>query len=348
MQIGFKYKYCRGFARLYNYAYKHNCMITKTAQERYKILLFWRQFGLPATTSAYGASRSTLYAWWQAYQKSGSKIESLNPSLKARKNTNKRIINPLILAEIKRLRLELCPNMGKAKVKILLDKFCIKNSLPVYSESKIGRIIKEKKIKHIRTKYYPNGKEKIIKKEKKTRKPKGFVIARAGDLVEIDTVVRFEWGIKRYILTAVDLFGRPAFAYCYKRATSANAKDFFAKLETALPFPIRAVQTDNGSEFHKYFKDYLKERKVKHFWNYPGQPYRNGHIERFNRSIQNEFIDDNEVLLTDTHKFNRKLMDWLIWYNTERPHWSLRLQSPIDFLINNSLLSRKGWTDTLP
>ena len=237
--------------------------------------------------------------------------------------------------------------MGKAKVKIFLDRFCINNNLSIYSESKIGRIIKEKRIYHHRKKYSHFGKEKVIKKQKKLRKPKEFVANNAGELIEIDTIVKFVHGLKRYIITAVDIAGRPAFALAYNRANSANTKDFFQKLEIVMPFTIKAVQTDNGSEFHKYFRDYLKERKIIHYWNYPGQPYRNGHVEKFNRTIQEEFIDQNEFLLTDTNEFNKKLIDWLLWYNTERPHWSLNLMSPVDYLLKNGLVSRMRWTDTL-
>ncbi|MDF1498838.1 MAG: hypothetical protein P1P85_05835 [Patescibacteria group bacterium] len=68
-------------------------------------------------------------------------------------------------------------------------------------------------------------------------------------------------------------------------------KDFLQKLEIAFPYKIKAVQTDNGSEFHKFFKDYLKEKKITHYWNYARQPYKNGHIEKYNRTIQEEFID---------------------------------------------------------
>ena len=121
MQLGFKYVYCQGFHILYNYGLKHNpnYMITKQAKKRLKILNFWRKYGLQATIEAFGAKQSTLYYWWKIYKDSGYKIDSLNPGSQARINNNKRIIDPLILREIKRLRLEECPNMGKAKVKII-------------------------------------------------------------------------------------------------------------------------------------------------------------------------------------------------------------------------------------
>ena len=174
MQIGFKYHNCHQFGRLYSYAIKHNYMITKEAKQRLKILLFWREHGLKATIDAFGAKRSTLFAWWKIYNDSGCIIESLNPGTQARITNNQRYIHPLILKEIKRLRLEVCPNMGKSKVKKNLDILCKDNNLPIYSESKIGRIIIDKKIYHHRQKISHFGKIKILKKNKKIRKPNTF------------------------------------------------------------------------------------------------------------------------------------------------------------------------------
>jgi putative transposase len=108
------------------------------------------------------------------------------------------------------------------------------------------------------------------------------------------------------------------------------------------------LQTDNGSEFHQHFRDYLdKKTIIIHYFNYPRRPYKQGHIERYNRSLQEEFIDRNTYKLVEVNQFNCELMDYLIWYNTKRPHWSLNLKSPVDYLIQNNHLSKMWWTDTL-
>lgn len=346
MRIIFKYRWQKGFGRLYDYAIKHNHMITKTAKQRKKILIFWREYGLKATQDAFTASRSTLYAWWKTYKDSGFQEVSLNPGSQAPKRRRKRDIHPKIIQEIKRLRLEVCPNLGKDKVKIFLDRFCEKKSLKPISASTIGRIIKAQRIYHHRQKISHYGKIKIIKRAKKLRKPVSFKSQAIGDLIEIDTIVKFDLGIKRYIITAVDTHTRYTFALSYRRANSRNAQDFFTKLSQVFPYPIKRVQTDNGSEFHRYFQIHLRKSKIIHYWNYPKQPYKNGHIEKYNRTIQDEFIDQHLSLLEDPKVFNHRLVDYLIWYNTERPHWSLNLESPINYLIKNHNLSRMLWTDT--
>jgi len=348
MQIGFKYYKCRGFGRLYEYAYKQTHMITKEAKQRQKILGFWQKYGLEATKEAFnGVGQSTLYEWRKVYRDSGYDLNSLSPASQRPDNIRKRKIDPEILAEIRRLRLEVCPNMGKEKVKIFLDRFCAKRKIKTISSSTIGRIIKDKKIYHHRQKISHFGIIRMMKRKKKLRKPKEFSVEARGDLIEIDTIVKFVGNIKRHVITAVDVYSRYTFAWGYEKANSINTRDFLHKLKTVLPFKIRAIQTDNGSEFHKYFAEYLEGQKTVHYWNYPGQPYKNGHIEKYNRTIQEEFIDQHEMYLENVSEFNVKLADWLLWYNTERPHWSLRLQSPVDYLIKNHFVSEMSWTNTI-
>jgi transposase InsO family protein len=184
-------------------------------------------------------------------------------------------------------------------------------------------------------------------KLKKRRRAK-YRPREPGDLVQIDTVVKFILGIKRYCVTAVDVKGRFAFAYIYKSPSSANAADFLAKLQTVAPFEVKRVQTDNGSEFHKQFHQACVNRQLVHFWNYPRSPKMNAYVERFNRTIQEEFIDtDLQLMADDNDQCNRSLMDWLIWYNTERPHYSLGQISPMRYLISNFGLSNMLWTHTI-
>lgn len=197
MQVVYKYRWIKGSQRLYDYAIKHNHMITSKAEQRHKILLFWRKYGLKATHDAYDVSRSSLYAWWKILKNAGHVVSSLDPGSQAPIKRRKRIIDSEIIAEIKRLRLEVCPNMGKDKVKIFLDTFCKTQGLKPISASTIGRVIKDKKIYHHRQKVSHFGKIKTAKRTKKLRKPKGFTADGLGDLLEIDTIVKFDWGIKR-------------------------------------------------------------------------------------------------------------------------------------------------------
>ncbi len=111
--------------------------------------------------------------------------------------------------------------------------------------------------------------------------------------------------------------------------------------------PIRYLLTDNGSEFMKNFESELDRHHITHWRTYPRSPKMNAHCERFNRTIQESFIDHHEDLLfTDLDSFNQKLADWLVFYNTERPHQALALLSHVQSLITNQLECQRLWAYT--
>jgi transposase InsO family protein len=193
------------------------------------------------------------------------------------------------------------------------------------------------------------GKVKPLKRAKKLRKPKGFIADQPGHLVELDSIERLVFGVRRYIITFVDVFSKFTFAYAYLGHSSRTAADFFSKVKQIFPFEIKHLQTDNGSEFAKEFALMINQTSSTHFHTYPKTPQANGHIERYNRTIQEEYVDYHASELNNLELFNSNLMDYLIWYNTERPHWSLNLKSPIQFLLSQDIhLSKSGWPDTNP
>ena len=111
-----------GFWKLYDYGYQYTHMITTEAQESMRILIFWKTHGLKATQDAFKVSRSTLFAWQSAFHAGAKKITALNPGTQARHTQQRRNVDWRIVAEIRRLRLEVCPNIGKDKVGIFLTR----------------------------------------------------------------------------------------------------------------------------------------------------------------------------------------------------------------------------------
>ena len=146
-----------------------------------------------------------------------------------------------------------------------------------------------------------------------------------GDLVQIDCVIKFINGIKRYIVSGIDYRTSFAYSFAYTHLSSAISTDFLHKFQAVAPFEIKHIQTDNGGEFMDKFHADLEKQGLIHFFNYPRHPKSNGKIERYNRTIQLECIDPNlEDLAYDINKFNQILTDWLIYYNTQRPHYAHR------------------------
>jgi transposase InsO family protein len=114
-----------------------------------------------------------------------------------------------------------------------------------------------------------------------------------------------------------------------------------------LPKTPKTLLSDNGSECEADFARLLKERGIGRWYTYPKTPKMNAHVERFTRTIQESFVDDHEDLLfTDLALFNRKLADWLVFSNAQRPHHSLGQQSPLSFLLQHQPKCQRYWTHT--
>ncbi len=323
-------------------------MISEEAKNRCRVLAFWEKYGTTATKEAFGVSRPTLFRWQKALKENAGKLESLNKQSTAPKRRRKRIIPDAVKAFILKER-QYDPNLSKDKLSILLKADGVAN----LSASTIGRILNDLKkqgvlLKETKLSYYAKTdtfREKTFIKRTKLRS-KGH----KGGLVKADSIVRFYNGIKRYIVTAIDIEGKFAFAYAYKNHSSDGAADFMKKFKVVAPISLTHVQTDNGSEFEKHFHLYLEKTGIIHFNTYPRSPKENSEIERFNRTLSDAFIKRNRHLLAyDMDAFNDKLMDWLLWYNTRRPHWSLGLISPFLRYICNQLTAEESqmcWTST--
>ncbi len=214
----------------------------KEIETRLKVMEFYDEYGATATKQAFGKSRSTIYLWKQRLRASGGKLSSLAPGDRAPHHKRRRVIDPYIESFVIGYRVS-HPGADKTTIAPALRDACEKAGIKSPSESTIGRIIhdlKERGRIPRATRLSINGRTgKLHLREprhqvKKARR-QGFYPKLPGDLVEIDTVDIFVAGLKRYLLTAIDLPTRFAFAYAYKSNFSASAKDFLDKLRSSLP-----------------------------------------------------------------------------------------------------------------
>jgi transposase InsO family protein len=325
----------RGFAKLNDYAIRWTRMVTEKAQQKFKILAFWKRYGLRPTLEAYPVKERTLY-FWQAKLKRGSgHAEALNDQSKRPKRLRRRQWPTSITHKIKELRLE-HPNLGKEKIQVLLKQHCQMNHLTCPSVSTIGNLIRDMGgLRRRPVKVRHNGTIVPRKRAKITRKPKMFQATYPGNCGSLDTVEKVIHGCRRYVLTFTDVYSRFSLAWATTSHASKAAKEFFELVTFLFPFPFAYILTDNGSEFMKEFEKELKRLHLIHWHTYPKTPKMNAHCERFNRSIQEEYVDYHEGALLNPDHFNAGLMKYLLWYNTERPHHGLKLQTPIQFITTN-------------
>ncbi len=147
-----------------------------------------------------------------------------------------------------------------------------------------------------------------------------------GDLVQIDTVHIMKSEKKRiYICTLIDVCSRWSYAKAYPVLNGAVTVAFIREAETMAGFPFSIIQSDHGPEFSRYFV----ARVGSHRFSRIGKPNDNSHIERFNRTIQEECLDR---LPRDVNTMNRELKGYLKYYNHERLHMGINLLTPIQLI----------------
>jgi len=325
----------RGSRTLQENAIRFAYMISKEAKKRAHIISFWKKYGTEATEEAFRVKERTLYLWQKKLREGNGKLEALNCGSRAPKKRRQRRYDYRIVEEIRRLR-TVHPNLGEKKLYPLLYEFCETIQLPCPKPATIGRIIKDKGgMRSVPQRITGTGRVKPYKKPKVLRKPKGIKATYPGHLVALDTVEFILFGTRFYIITCEDIYSRFCFAWGTRSHASKAAEEFFHMWQKVFPYPTTFVLTDNGSEFKKHFSARLLKLQITHYHTYPRTPKMNAHVERFNRTLQEEFAYYHRTLLFhDMDEFNEKLIDWLVFYNTKRVHGAFDNKlSPVQFLL---------------
>jgi transposase InsO family protein len=151
---------------------------------------------------------------------------------------------------------------------------------------------------------------------------------KPGDLVEIDTIHYLPYWYKNnttrwYITTAIDVHSRWAYAEVHERATAGTSLHLLRNLKQLAPFDIKCIQTDHGSEFGRYFS---LNAGVRHRHIRVRKPNDNAHIEKFNRTIQDECIAKG--IPNDIKELKLWIRNYLEYYNNERLHMGINFLTP--------------------
>ena len=301
--------------------------ISDAAKFRLHVLDHYYKYGWRSTVHAFGVKKSSLYNWRNVFEGSGKQISSLIPKSTKPINTRQMKTDVKLIEFIKAMREEY-GNLGKLKIKPFLWEYAKSEGLPLYGTTKIGLIIKRKK-------YFFETKTRRKNKRRKPLTPRVKYAPRQiiPGYIEMDSIAIWVVDRKYYFVTAIDIVTKFAWVKIVSSPSSGQAKEAFIEFMNQYKYELRIIQTDNGSEFLGEFDDYLTDIQIKHEFIYQKSPKVNGVVERFNRTVQEEFIERNDdLMLTDKEKFNEKLTKYLIWYNTRRPHHSLGQMSPLNYM----------------
>jgi transposase InsO family protein len=284
-----------------------------------------------------GVNRSTIYRWkvkWQDINKNvqlenfnrpqrslGSKfrfaaLKWLIPTLSSKPKTSPSAVPKSIVELVLTLR-----RMLKRCAEVVWYHLVQDNGVSI-SLSSVRRILK----RH----HEINGRRKKVRRDN----PRRPLATKPGELVQTDTIhyVDIVTKKRRYVYTVIDLYSRMAYGEVHSRILPGKAALAITNAERLFGFKFAIVQADNGPEFGRYFEQVLNSQNIQVRHSRLGRPNDNAHIERFNRTIQEEclgaYLDNRQ---TD-QQIQVKLNKYLEYYNHKRVHLSLQYKTPIEVL----------------
>ncbi len=160
------------------------------------------------------------------------------------------------------------------------------------------------------------------------------VATHAGALLQCDTVhFVLPDGTRLYVYTLIDLFSRWAYAEVSPKLRAYTSAHFLVRAQKHASFHFEMIQTDHGPEFGTRFTYNLLRMKVAHRHSRVRKPNDNAHIERFNRTLQDECLTG---VVRSVPTFKVALRNYLPYYNTERMHMGINFKTPAEILSSGS------------
>jgi transposase InsO family protein len=255
----------------------------------------------------YGFNVSTISRWCQKAPFSGCHYI---PTRSSRPHSHPRQLSLDIVRKIVELRIQ-----TNGRCSEVIHQMLVNQGIEV-SLNSVKRILDRNKLLKKRSpwkRYHPP-----------TKRPK---IANPGDLVEVDTIHLMMNKYRRiYVYTLMDVYSRWTYALAVNKISSGQTIRFFKQAKDKASFDFQCIQSDHGPEFSQYFTERIK---IKHHHSRVRKPNDNAHLERFNRTIQQELLDK---LPKDVNIINRCLPKYLKYYNEERLHLGINLRTPNDLL----------------
>lgn len=285
------------------------------------------------TCRHFNISKSVFYRWKNRFNKYN--LSSLEFDTKTRRPHNTRAMTtPLyVLGKIYQIR--------KADLE--------KSKYEIHEELKRGGILVSHKVIQKVINRNPELLNIQHKKRVRDKKKRSIVRLKAesvlrekclGSLVQVDTKYFYVLGRKFYLFSAIDCKSRYGFIFCYKTITSLSAQDFIKRVREYFPFPIQAINTDNGSEYLLNFHKEIESWGIPHFFTDPHCPKQNGRVERFHQTAEYEYFNYQDDLLDDLELINYHCAIFNTKYNTQRFHRALGYKTPQEYVL--ILLNQKG------
>jgi len=284
-----------------------------------------------------GVNRSTVWRWKKKWLEINSNVQLENfnrptrisgtkfrqaalkwlvPTLSARPLYSPKAISKQIIELVISLR-----QMLKRCAEVVWYHLVHDNGVSI-SLSSVRRILK----RH----HYISGRKKRVRRDN----PRRPHVTKPGELVETDTIhyICPITKTRRYVYTVIDVYTRMTYAEIHPRILPGLAAQVVLHARNELGFDFTMIQADNGPEFSRYFEQVLRGHDMPVRHTRLGRPNDNAHIERFNRTIQEECLGSTITYTAATKHLQTKIYNYLEYYNFKRVHLSLQYRTPAQML----------------
>lgn len=289
--------------------------LSPQGQLRLEWIIFYYTVGkgnVTLTARHFGITRKTLRHWLK--QLDTRRILSLEEQSKRPKRVREWMITEKEEQRIIALRKQNM-ELGKVKLKILYKQKYKKD----ISTWKIERVVRRRKL--FAQKRKRSGKRILKQPRIRIHKVKEILQELPpGTLWHTDSIIIYWYGTRRIIFTALEEKTKIGYARVYPSNTSYHAADFLKRLRYLSYNKLSVIHSDNGSEFDKEFAAVCKELHVQQVFSRPHTPKDNPALEKFNHTVQREWLDFSVIGLDDIQEANLDLTEWLVKYNSLRPH----------------------------
>ena len=318
-------------------AYSTNPHLPKARAAAVRLLV---EAGLPASTVALraGVNRSTVWRWKRKWAALNEHVEFNNPNRPSRPVSMARklatcrwqiatessrphshawAIPEVVVQQILQAREQL-----RRCAEVVWHYVTVSLSIQV-SLSSVRRIL--------RRHHCFDGVRKPRVRPDNPRRPQATA---PGELVQTDTIHHVDptTGRRLYYYTVIDLHTRMAYAMLSTTLRQGLAAQAVLDAQTAFGFRFAMVQSDNGPEYGRYFEQQMTRANIHTRHSRLHRPNDNAHIERFNRTIQEECIGSSWRKSVPLSRQKQNVNKYLDYYNNERIHLGIQLQTPSQML----------------
>jgi len=265
-----------------------------------------------------GVGQSTITRWASQYRKDGP--DCFKEKRSAKKVPNKTLSEaPAVREKIIEIKQEY-PVFGIQRISDLLKRVFFLKASP----ETVRKTLHEEELMPEKPRAKP---------KKNPQKPRFFERSKPNQMWQTDIFSFRLGGRQAYLLGYIDDYSRKVVGLgLYRSQTAENVIETYRRAVGEYGLPAEML-TDNGRQYTNWrgttrFEKELQKDRVKHIKSQPHHPMTLGKIERFWKTIWDEFL--NRCQFDSLENAQQRIALWVKYYNHRRPHQGINGLCPAD------------------